>query len=393
MIRSPRCLFYAHDGYGMGHIGRSVCLAEQLKKMFPKWDILIATGDKQAIAMLPSNVELVKLPSFSKIPDSDNAPQLTPAALSSFALTITLRKKILTTLFDTFTPSVVVVDYSVRGLGRELSGTLNNYKAKNPNSRIILGLRGVLGKKEHIARELFSPANMDFIKRFYDNVFVYTDKSVIDVASFYDLPAWFEEKIVYTGYVTVPSRNNGENPNDQDRLGLSIGEKYLGIGMGSGVGAESILKELLNALTLVRSLPEKKVVVTGPKFSFDTYRKLIEEYPHIIFRHYVADYSAFVTDAAFFVGLAGYNTIAPWLKRNNPALFLARDQMRGEQQLHLQALEKLGLCLTMDEKDAYGEKLVKKLETLIKNKNKNHNLVMHGETLVAEFINSFGHRP
>lgn len=389
-MKKPKCLFYAHDGFGMGHIGRCACLSDALKRMYPQWDVIIVTGDKQAFSMLPENVELVKLPSFSKIPDSDNTPQMKPAALSSFALTITLRKQILETLLTTYGPSVIIVDYSVRGLGRELSGVLDAYKEKNPECQLILGLRGVLGLKEHIGNELFTNGNMEYIKRYYDKVFVYIDKKVIDIASYYSLPDWMKEKLMYTGYVTI-SENKNNNCNCFDTSILSADEPYLGVGMGSGIGAESILMDILNALKEVKGLPDKKVIITGPKFSRETFDQLVKIYPDFIFKYFTSEYATFVSKANYFIGLAGYNTISHWLQGTNPALFIARDQKRGEQQLHLQSLENLGLCVTLNEADAGQDILISKIESLVKIDNINNSLAMHGESFVADYVNKLQH--
>jgi predicted glycosyltransferase len=386
-MKNPRCLFYAHDGYGMGHIGRSTCLAGELKRRYKDWDVLITTGDKHVFPMMPHQVELVKLPSFVKLPDSDNSPQMKPAALGGFALTLTLRKRLLNTVFETYIPKVVVVDYSVRGLGRELSGTLDVFKEKFPECILILGLRGVLGKKDHIANEVFTTSNLDFIKDYYDTVFVYTDKKIIDVAAYYELPSWLKDRLFYTGYVTSPDDCKLKEVNENSHWGVPVTEPYLGVGLGSGVGAENILKKILAALAATKGLPEKKVIVTGPKISWNFYKQMEIQYPQFIFHHYLDDYASFVAHASIFIGLAGYNTISHWLKQTNPALFIARDQERGEQQLHLQALERLNLCIAIDEKDADYKIFAEKLQQISKNSNHKHTLMTNGEAVAADYIN------
>jgi predicted glycosyltransferase len=141
-------------------------------------------------------------------------------------------------------------------------------------------------------------------------------------------------------------------------------------------------------LSQARGLPDKKVVITGPKLSAEVCEDLIAKYPQFIFRQFIKQYAAFVANAAFFVGLAGYNTISAWLKGKKPALMISRAQVRGEQELHLQTLANLGLCITLNEDDATSEKLVKSLEVLGKRRNIRHNLAVDGGIVVADYIDS-----
>ncbi len=388
-MKKPRCLFYAHDGYGMGHLGRTVALAKCLKQTYPKWDVLVVTGDKNAFQMLPVDVELVKLPSFSITADDENRMKISPTTLSSYALTSVLRKQILNSILAGFTPDVIVVDHLARGLGRELSTSLNNYKKKYPDSRLLIGMRGIMGTTQQIYNEGLTPSDMDYINKLYDKILIYIDKSVLDITSYYKLPTWFNEKMLYTGYVTSSNPKKKADVCGSSNFWTSTREEYLGVGLGSGIDAGNILADILEALSLTDGLPKKKVIVTGPKLAYNSYSEFAKKYPQFNFQRFTPYYSEFVTKAAFFVGLGGYNTISAWLKGSSPALMISRNQTRQkEQQQHLQALADLGLCKTINEQEACVAKLVNELETLVRSKSCKHSIATGGETVVADYVNS-----
>jgi predicted glycosyltransferase len=44
----PRFLFYSHDGLGLGHVRRNLCVASALSELIPQASILLATSAEEA---------------------------------------------------------------------------------------------------------------------------------------------------------------------------------------------------------------------------------------------------------------------------------------------------------------------------------------------------------
>lgn len=387
-MRNKRCLFYVHDGYGIGHLGRVAALTWKLKNEYPEIDIIVITGDNNAGTILHPGVEWIKLPSFRIVPDNEDRMRIYPASLSSYALTVTLRKKIIATVFDYFLPKVVIIDHLARGMGRELAPIIRKFKYNNPNNHFVLGLRGLMGKKQQAYHHIFAAGDLDYIKEIYTKILVYLDKSILDVASFYNLPTWGHEKIKYTGYVVNSKSKMNSSQSVSSYIPISSCEEYLGIGLGSGVNAEAILTTILKVLPFIKNIPSKIRVVTGPKFSDKIFQQMKEKYPTIRFKHFESQYASFIEKAKYFIGLGGYNTITIRLKSKKPGLFIARTQYsEGEQEQHLNLLADSKLCIMIKESDMSEDRLIQSLRLLVKGTKSKHNLAMDGDTVTAEYIN------
>lgn len=365
----------------MGHISRVCNLASSLKHLYPEWNVIVVSGDKKAFSLLPDSVEFVKLPSFTVYSDTSGKMCTSPGALHSYSQTSLLRRNILETLFSTLLPDVVVIEHLARGHGRELSGIIRKYKLHHPDSHFILGLRGIMGTKQHTVKSILTSKDLEYIKSIYDTVFIYSDKNIIDFISFYDPPSWFRSKLVYTGYI-LPKYQGSVSDNQP------FGKDYIGIGLGSGIKAEDSLKIILDALHQIDFFPHRKVIVTGPKFIESEHVFLKRLYPDFTFISYTSDYASFIEHAAFFIGYGGYNTVATWLKKPVPALFITRDQsLIGEQDMHINALANLGLCLSIKEDDLNSDSLLQAYKELSQKQLPSHNLSLRGSFHVSYFIN------
>lgn len=387
--KSLRCLFYVQDGYGMGHISRVANLSGHLKQTFPEWDIIVVTGDKNASNLLRQDVEFIKLPSFKITSDQEGRMINSTAALSSYALTSTIRRNIVDKILTTFKPSVIVIEHMPRGHGRELSGLLRAHKHKHPDCHLILGIRGILGSKKYAYSTVFSPLDLEYIHDNYDSVLAFTDNKVIDVVTYYDLPDWFKTRLHYTGYVMAPNNNAPTIPVDLRTIGVEPGEAYLGVGLGSGVSAEALLSNVLVALKNTSGLPAKKIIVSGPKLSIDAHSDFVNKYPEFIFHKNITNYSEFIENASCFIGFAGYNTVSACLKNYTPALFISREQsLLGEQQQHIEVLSKLGICTGIHENDASVNTIIDKLSVFKNNSIGKHTLAINGGSMTSIYINN-----
>ena len=75
MIRKPRILLYSHDTFGLGHLRRTLSVAEQLHRDLPGVHQLILTGSMVAGAFgLPPRLDLISGPRSELGPVRD-APQ------------------------------------------------------------------------------------------------------------------------------------------------------------------------------------------------------------------------------------------------------------------------------------------------------------------------------
>src|SRR5437867_3009801 len=63
----PRILLYSHDSYGLGHLRRTMTIAEALRVAMPQASVLIATGSPCATHFpVSAGIDVIKLPSVTK---------------------------------------------------------------------------------------------------------------------------------------------------------------------------------------------------------------------------------------------------------------------------------------------------------------------------------------
>ena len=78
---APRALFCSHDTVGLGHLRRTLSLANGLSERLDGLNTLIVTGSAMAHGFrLQPNLDYVKLPSVSKVGDEDYQARTLDAA-------------------------------------------------------------------------------------------------------------------------------------------------------------------------------------------------------------------------------------------------------------------------------------------------------------------------
>src|SRR5947209_4598866 len=75
--RVSSIILYSHDGFGLGHLKRSVRIAEELHRRAPESSVLIVTSSPAAgRPFIPEEFEFLKLPSVTKTGTERYRPNL-----------------------------------------------------------------------------------------------------------------------------------------------------------------------------------------------------------------------------------------------------------------------------------------------------------------------------
>src|SRR5512138_2517987 len=78
----PRIMLYSHDTYGLGHLRRSLAVAEQLAQDIPEASQLLITGSVVSGAFrLPERLDMIKLPALTKGSDGHYGSRILPLSL------------------------------------------------------------------------------------------------------------------------------------------------------------------------------------------------------------------------------------------------------------------------------------------------------------------------
>jgi len=333
-----RIAFYSYDERGVGHVRRSIAIAHAIAADRPSSILLVAGAREAALFKLPEGTDTLALPA----PSTDfNGDRRGPATGLDTAGTVRLRGRALRNALAAFGPEVLIVDRLPLGVHDELADSLGVLRAMG--TRLVLGLRDVLDAPEAVRAEFARPTALAILREHYDEIWVYGDADVHDVAAEYDLPADIAAMVRYTGYL---DRRPAERPAGRDlvarRRELRLPDDRLALCvLGGGEDGRALATAFARA-----ALPAGTtgVIVAGP-FMPDGAREAL---------HALADGRAdmrvldFVPDADTLIALAdevvamgGYNAVCEIVASGSRALVVPRARAR-EQLIRARRLAALG---------------------------------------------------
>jgi predicted glycosyltransferase len=335
-----RVLTYSHDGYGMGHLRRSLKIASRLVEWEPAASVLVATGSRVAHRFeLPESVDYLKLPAITKLAnDRYVADGLRLDAEEVFAV----RSAVLQAAVRHYAPDILLVDRYPLGVSRELEPALRALRSRRPDAQVILGLRDILDDPAVVREEWQRKGHQQAIAEYYDRVLVYGDPRVYDAVTEYGLVDPVARMVSFTGY--LGDAHAGETA-AQVRARLGVGDQPLAVcTVGGGKDAGHIANAFLDAMEHMREQGWKGLLVTGPclderERAVVTARAGLLGIPTDTF---VADLPAHLAAADVAVAMGGYNTMCELLALAVPAVVIPRTTPRVEQLIRAARFAELG---------------------------------------------------
>lgn len=328
VVGKLRVALYSHDALGLGHVRRNLAIAHSLAAMDPAPDILMLTGAPGAAdANRPPGCDIVSLPALAK--DTHGVYSARHLSLDGQTV-VAMRRSILTAALESFQPDVLIVDKHPRGFNGELEPALQLLRERG-TTRIVLGLRDVLDDAVTSRREWTVAQSSEAVSRWYDQVWVYGDRNIHDLAGELGLS---ETNTVHTGYLAagrVAPRPTPEVP-----------EPYVLAMMGGGSDGEDL------ARTFARTrLPADHhgVLVTGPQMDpvhVAEIRHLAAHRDDITIHTWVDDPGTLLAGAAAVVAMGGYNTVCEALALGSNLLVVPRVTPRQEQLVRARLLTDAG---------------------------------------------------
>src|SRR3954462_6998784 len=309
--RGRRFLFFSNELVGLGHLRRTLSIANRLAENEPESSSLIVTGSPGVPWFgMPPRVDILKLPGWTR--DEHGERRAGGLALDVGGLHA-VRSGIELAVATSFDADVAVVDKLPLGPGGELTDALEALRGF-PRCRVVLGLRDIDDAPERVRRE-WGPEMRAAIERYYDKILVYGPASSPDAIR---SVGWTDPAIPvhHGGYLRWPmSREPGPGP-PPGSLPATVGGGHDGFG---------VLSEVLRAIRL-EPLPCPTLVITGPlmaKTEINELRALAAgaDAQVVEFR---GDMDRVLAGARAVVGMAGYNTVAETLRARRPGLLVPR---------------------------------------------------------------------
>ena len=335
---------HSHDSFGLGHLRRTLTLAQALTESRPGTNVLATTGSPCATHFeVPAGVEVVKLPSVTKDADGAYVPRSLSGGMST---TGGLRRAILEQVFDTFAPHVLVVDHQPTGLDGELMGVLRACRERGV--RTILGMRDVIDDPVSVATEWSHPEVREALRHLYDRVCVYGTPEVFDTRAEYPIPVEISERVEFAGYVVRRGERRGTGPSELRPQVL--------VTLGGGEDGESRVLAYLEALA-GQPVRWDSTIVLGPLMHKNRARhvkRLARRLKNVRVRTFYADLPRLLSESDAVVSMAGYNTVAEILQARIPSVLLPRTYPRREQEIRARRLANLGLARTLEDPTPSG---------------------------------------
>ncbi|MFZ5571439.1 MAG: glycosyltransferase family protein [Thermodesulfobacteriota bacterium] len=323
-------LMYSHDTYGLGHIRRTMAIADHLRG--PNVNILILTGSPIAGRFsFPDQVDFVRIPGMIKKTNDEYLPM---SIKIDARQALDIRTNIITATAKTFRPHLFIVDKEPLGLKREILPTLEWMREYLPGSRTILGLRDIMDDAETIRHDWEKKDVYRILDSLYHEIWVYGLREYYDPIAEYAIPAAVSAKIHFTGYIPRRKADPATIQKIKKEYPIRPGEKLIVVTTGGGGDGYKVMDNYLSMIE-TETLPDniKSVLVTGP-FMPKRQRKCIDQrarrygiHSHRFYRSMIDLMAA----ADLVVSMGGYNTSCEILSQATVSLLIPREEPRKEQ--------------------------------------------------------------
>lgn len=333
-VPRPRIALYGHDSLGLGHVRRNLALATALAASPEQPDVLILCGALEAATFeLPDGVEVMTMPGVRKDALGRYRSRRLRVGLDE---ALALRRGVLQATLESFEPDLMVVDKTPRGLGGELEPALRLLH-RNVGTGVVLGLRDVLDEPAAARREWRDECMSDAVRRHVDEIWIYGDASVHDLASACGIPPALRRRIRYTGYLAAGRITEAMRPPCVDTA-----TPYVLCTVGGGQDGVELASAFVHA-----ELPDgiAGVLVTGaqmPARDRMALREAASARADVAVMTFHRDVARWIPHAAAVVTMGGYNTVAEILSTDVPGLIAPRLAPRAEQAHRAHALARLG---------------------------------------------------
>ena len=338
-------LMYSHDTYGLGHIRRTMAIAQKLRG--PNTNILILTGSPIAGRFtFPEKIDFVRIPGMIKKTNEEYQP-LSIKINPRHALDI--RRNIITATAKTFNPHLFIVDKEPFGLKKEVLPTLKWLKRSSSHTQTVLGLRDVMDEAQVIKRDWMEKGVYLALEELYDEIWVYGNQDLYNPVVEYNISDHIARKIFFTGYIPRNIPDKKSVLKIRRDMGAGKSRHLVVVTTGGGGDGYAVIDTYLSMFE-TKILPMdpsrlKSVLITGPFMPKKERKKILKRARILDIKafHFFRQMEKLQAAADMVVCMGGYNTICELLSQGTPCLVIPRETPRKEQLIRAQALKRRNL--------------------------------------------------
>jgi predicted glycosyltransferase len=353
-----RLLFYSHDGLGLGHVRRNLCVASALSELNPQASILVATSaDEAELFGIPPGVDLLKLPGVRKVDNGNYAAK----RLSMRSEDIHhLRAQLLAAAVDSFRPAVLLVDKHPFGVGEELLPALD--AAREGGARTVLGIRDVLDDPAVVRDEWHAGHLFERIPEYYNRLLIYGQPDVLDPRRAYAFPGPVAALTRFCGYVASSRLDGGAG---EDGIPRPASDRPLVLATaGGGDDGFALLSTFIEASA---GQSWQGLVVSGPQCPPERAQRLrtLATVAGVTFHRFIPKISLAFPSLDALVSMGGYGTLVEAAASGVPTICVPRVRPRREQLIRARAFAHLGLLRLVESERLDAEVLRSEIEAAL----------------------------
>ena len=346
----PRLLFYCQHSVGLGHLVRSVNLADGLAQDF---DVTLLNGGPWPAELpQPSAIDIVHLPALGQ--DADYA-LVSRDERFTVEEAVALRRSIIQECFDSTHPDVVLIElfpFGRKKFSGELMPLLEAARDARPASFVACSLRDILVGSRRDQQGHDDRASR-ITNEYFDAVLVHADDRFATLEETFHPNVPLRVPVHYTGFVRPPLVRD-RKPVPQRRVLVSAG--------GGLVGAPLFRAAVEAHPRLLVEDGLCTVIVTGPFLPDPVVQELTRRAagtPGLEVVRYLSDLEGEMAASCVSVSQAGYNTTMDILGCGTPAVVVPYGEGReDEQAARARRLERLGALRVLDPDLLSGPTLV-----------------------------------
>ncbi len=363
-LAGARVMFYCHDTYGLGHLRRTLTVANYLQRSAPGISQLIVTGSPVAHRFqFPEGADYVKLPSITKTRNGDYTSQ---SLSSGFDDLRNMREEILLSAAQHFRPDLFIVDHAPGGLKGEAVKSLHHIRTALPETRLVVGLRDILDEPSTVRRSWARDGIYELLDEVYDLILVYGHRHFYDVVQEYGLSPRAAEKTQFVGYL---GRESGRVARHKVRANLDMQtDRLVVVTAGGGGDGTAMLNALLRDLQGEQHPPFDCLIIGGPLQS-QADRGLIQQQlrdrRNLHFLEFTDDLASYLSAADVVVSMGGYNSVCEILAARKPALIVPRTTPRLEQLIRAEILTSRGLLQMVNPRQLTPGRMLARISALL----------------------------
>lgn len=336
---TARVLIYSHDRFGLGHLRRSLAIANGMVGGFSNLSVLIISGSPIIGSFeFKAQVDFVRIPGVIRPPGGELAPLNLRININQ---AMAIRSSIIEHTASVFQPDIFLVDNVPVGLRGEIRKTLKMLKKRG--TRLVLGLRDVIDNPKLLAEDWEQIRALPTLKNYYDHIWVYGLPEICNPFDGVNLPERVLDKVTYTGYLRreMPEANLASQ-----QLRPTVRSPYILVTPGGGADGEGLIDWVLRAYESEGGIGSHALVVFGPFMSaearngFLTRINRLDQVQALTFDSHVEHLLA---DAVGVITMGGYNTFCEILTLDKKSIIVPRAAPKIEQYIRGRHAERLGL--------------------------------------------------